>query len=416
MSIWHCKVKIFPAVLIITVLVSSPASAEDSPNTTTPDENSPSTRIIIGPRPIINQAIMAPPPPSSQFTYKVGGLLMYDAVWYQGKDALQELTTGYTDETSFRRARLFARGSAYEDWDYNMTLEFSDALNQSNKDNLIKILQASIAYSGFRTVKIKAGQLSEPFSLEGADSSNAIPFMERGLPYTFAPSRSVGIDISIAPARKFYLEAGGFTGDINASNNLKKAFTGRAAYAPIHTKGRILHLGTGASYRVPIENTVRYRARPESDLAPAWFSTGTIRNVDHIVLSGLEAAAVEGPVSLQAEYVRSDVSRSNGRQGRTIDGYYVYASWFLTGESRPYKNGGFDSIKPKNSGGAWEVAVRKSAIQDGNGQRLHDLTLGCNWYINKDARLMVNYVYANYKKNIEHGNANIFQMRGQIDF
>jgi len=28
-------------------------------------------------------------------------------------------------------------------------------------------------------------------------------------------------------------------------------------------------------------------------------------------LTGLEAAAVEGAVSLQAEYVRSDVSRSN---------------------------------------------------------------------------------------------------------
>lgn len=341
---------------------------------------------------------------------------MYDAVWYQGNDALQGITTGYTDKTGFRRARLFAQGRAYRDWGYNMTLEFSDALNNSSKGNPINILQTFISYSGFRTVKIKAGQLFEPFSLEGADSSNTITFMERGLPYTFSPSKSVGIGISIAPARKIYLEAGGFTNDLNSSNNLKGAFTGRAAYAPINTKGRTLHFGTGTSYRVPIENTLRYRARAESDLAPAWFSTGTIRNVDHIVLTGLEAVAVEGAVSLQAEYVRSDVSRSNGGQGRTIDGYYVYTSWFLTGESRPYRNGGFARIKPKNSGGAWEVAVRKSAIQDWNGQRLNDFTLGCNWYINKDARLMVNYVYANYKESIAHGNANIFQIRGQIDF
>lgn len=62
---------------------------------------------------------------------------------------------------------------------------------------------------------------------------------------------------------------------------------------------------------MPIKNTLRYRARAESDLAPAWFRAGTIRNVDHIVLTGLEAAAVEGTVSLQAEYVRSDVSRNN---------------------------------------------------------------------------------------------------------
>lgn len=57
---------------------------------------------------------------------------MYDAVWYQGNDALQGITTGYTDKTGFRRARLFARGRAYRDWGYNMTLEFSDTLNKPN--------------------------------------------------------------------------------------------------------------------------------------------------------------------------------------------------------------------------------------------------------------------------------------------
>jgi len=341
---------------------------------------------------------------------------MYDAAWYQGNGALQGLTTGHTHNTGFRRTRLFARGNAYKDWGYNMTLDFSDTINNHDNINSVNILQASISYSGLRKVRIKAGQFFEPFSLEGTSGSNTLTFMERGLPFTFHPSRNKGIGISIAPAKRFYLEAGGFTNDLNASNNLKKAFTGRAAYAPINTKDLILHLGAGASYRVPIENTVRYRARPESDLTPAWFSTGTIRNVNSIVLSGLEAAIVKNAVSLQAEYVRSDVNRDNGRPVRSIDSYYVYASWFLTGESRSYRNGSFSSIKPIKAGGAWEVAVRKSAIQDWNGEKLSDFTLACNWYINKDVRLMTNYVYANYKNNIEHGNANIFQIRGQIDF
>ena len=50
-------------------------------------------------------------PKNPQFTFKLGGLLMYDAVWYQGHDALQGKTTGYTDESGFRRARLSAQGS-----------------------------------------------------------------------------------------------------------------------------------------------------------------------------------------------------------------------------------------------------------------------------------------------------------------
>jgi len=351
-----------------------------------------------------------------QFTFKPGGLLMYDAAWYQGHDALQGKTTGYTDESGFRRARLSAQGSMYRDWDYNVTLDVTNALNNVSNADPVEIWQASVSYSGFNAVKIKAGQFYEPFSLEAATSSRATTFMERGLPYTFSPVRSVGIGFSAAPAKGLALEAGGFTEDLNSAGNLKRAFTGRVAYAPIDTKGRLLHFGAGASYRVPGDNTLRYRARPESDLAPAWFSTATIRNVDNIVLTGLEAAAVRGAVSLQAEYVRSDVSRNDGRPGRNIDGYYVYASWFLTGESRPYRNGRFGTIKPENRWGAWEVAVRNSVISDDSGEKLSDITVGLNWYINRHARLMANYVRADYENGTAQGNADLFQMRGQVDF
>lgn len=380
--------KCFPAALMVAALAASPVFAESA-----------------------NKVQKDP-----QFTFKLGGLLMYDAAWYQGHDALQGKTTGYTDETGFRRARLSAQGSVYGDWDYNVTLDFTNALNNVSNADPVGIWQASVAYSGFRAMKIKAGQFYEPFSLEAATSSRATTFMERGLPYTFSPVRSAGIGIIATPAKGLTLEAGGFTEDLSSSNNLKRAFTGRVAYAPIDTKGRLLHFGAGASYRVPGDSTLRYRARPESDLAPAWFSTGTIRNVDNIVLTGLEAAAVRGSVSLQAEYVRSDVSRSEGRKGRSIDGYYAYASWFLTGESRPYRNGRFTTIKPKNPSGAWEVAVRNSAISYDSGEQLHDITLGLNWYINRHVRLMANYVIADYENGPAQGNADIFQVRGQVDF
>ncbi len=380
--------KCFPAALMVAALATSPVFAESA-----------------------NKVQKDP-----QSTFRLGGLLMYDAVWYQGHDALQGKTTGYTDETGFRRARLSAQGSVYGDWDYNVTLDFSNALNNANNADPVEIWQAFVSYSGFRAMKIKAGQFYEPFSLEAATSSRATTFMERGLPYAFSPVRSVGIGFSAAPAKGLYLEAGGFTEDLNSAGNLKRAFTGRVAYAPIDAKGRLLHFGAGASYRVPGDSTLRYRARPESDLAPAWFSTGTIRNVDNTVLTGVEAAAVNGSVSLQAEYMRSDVSRSDGRAGRNIDGYYVYASWFLTGESRPYRDGRFGTIKPENRWGAWEVAVRNSAISDDSGEKLNDVTLGLNWYINRHARLMANYVRAGYEKGIAQGNGDVFQMRGQVDF
>lgn len=391
--------KYFPVALILTTMVVSPVFGEEKPSTTTPGGNIPK---------------------NPQVTFKLGGLLTYDAAWYQGYDALQGKTTGYTDESQFRRVRLSAQGNLHEDWGYNLTLDVTNALNNISNTDPVEIWQASVSYSGFRAIKIKAGQFYEPFSLEAATSSKTTTFMERGLPYTFSPVRSVGIDIFVTPTKGLTLEAGGFREDVNSAGNLKRAFTGRVTYAPIDTNGTLLHVGAGASYRVPGDNTQRYRARPESDLAPAWFSTGTIKNVDNIVLTGVEVAAVRGAASLQAEYVRSNVSRSNGRQGRNFDGYYVYTSWFLSGESRPYRDGRFGAIKPEHRWGAWEVAVRNSAISDNgsnNGdEKLNDITLGLNWYINRHARLMANYVYADYKKNIAQGNVDIFQMRGQVDF
>ena len=48
---------------------------------------------------------------------------------------------------------------------------------------------------------------------------------------------------------------------------------------------------------------------------------------------------------------------------------------------------------------------------------LHDdITLGLNWHINRHARLMANYVVADYENGTAQGNADIFQVRGQVDF
>ncbi|MEQ1812827.1 MAG: porin [Candidatus Nitrotoga sp.] len=415
---------------MLIVLVVSAIFALGQPQAATLEEGSSPIRIIIGPQPDIgsqsdigsqpeiNKAVIAPSP--SQFTYDVGGTLIYDVVRYQGYHSLQGLTTGYTSESGFRRARLAIDGALYGDWEYDVGLNFTDAINLLGSNSTGQIFRPSysISYSGFSKVEIAGGQISEPFSLEGATSSSDITFMERGLPHAFSPPSNLGIRISAAPTKEFYLAVGGFTEDPRNINNLKKSFTGRVAYAPIHTKNRILHLGTMASYRLLKDRRQRYRSRAESSLTPAWFTTGTIGDVDRVVLTGLETAAVWGSVSVQTEYERADISLGDGDQRRRVDGYYVYASWFLTGESRPYKNGSFDSIKPKNGSGAWEVAVRNSAINDriNNGSKMSDITLGLNWYINKYARLMANYVYVNHKKDNVHGNARIFQMRGQIDF
>ena len=145
---------------------------------------------------------------------------------------------------------------------------------------------------------------------------------------------------------------------------------------------------------------------------------------DRVDLVGLEAAWVNGPLSVQSEYMKAYADRT-GASDVDFDGYYVQASYFLTGEHRNYKTseGAFSRIKPKkNYGkegglGAWEVAARYSGLDlndsDIAGGRLNDITTGLNWYLNPNTRIMWNYVYAD--KN-DVGQADMLMMRLQFDF
>ena len=82
-----------------------------------------------------------------------------------------------------------------------------------------------------------------------------------------------------------------------------------------------------------------------------------------------------------------------------IISYYGQVSYFLTGESRSYKNSlsGFGRVNPKNNygengWGAFEVAARFSAIDMEEDGSLEDITIGLNWYLNPNTRIMFNYV------------------------
>lgn len=101
------------------------------------------------------------------FKFQVGGRVMVDTAIYD-KDK-----TSLGSAAEIRRARLFAKGTVYNDWFYKAQIDFASD-----------------------DVKITIGNQKEPFSLEELTSSKYITFMERGLPNAFSPGRDIGISAS----------------------------------------------------------------------------------------------------------------------------------------------------------------------------------------------------------------------------
>lgn len=351
------------------------------------------------------------------FSFQLVGRLMFDSAFYD--EDKNPLGNG----TEIRRARLEIKGTLFKDWGFDLGIEFPTEAEIKN---------AFIHYNGFSSTNLTIGHTKEPFCLQNQTSSKYITFMERALPFAFSPNRSMGIKAETW-GQTWTASAGifgdSFDDDVEDEGNEGWATTGRFTYVPFQSDTHTLHLGIATSYRMPDDKKqLRFRTRPESHITDMrYVDTGTLNHVDHFNLYGLEAAGVFNAFSLQGEYIRTDVSREEDLSGVTFAGWYLYGSWFLTGESRPYKGGKFGNIKPKNKHGAWELATRYSVLDlnDGSisGGEEKNITLGLNWYINKQLRVMANYIIvdndqdANANGNaIGKDNPNIFQMRFQAHF
>ncbi|MFM1902204.1 MAG: hypothetical protein RLZZ440_104 [Planctomycetota bacterium] len=183
----------------------------------------------------------------------------------------------------------------------------------------------------------------------------------------------------------------------------------------------------------PMIRAVRFRSRgsirngPPGPLNSIYADAGLLTG-DWQNMLGLELAAASGPLSLQAEYfgswlyggettgidpINSGLQPPPGTPLGTVffQGGYLEAAWFLTGEHRPYdlavsrfgrpvpRSNFYRLRDPRGrigtSSGAWQLAVRYNylCLDDGEvrGGVLNGMTVGLNWLLNPNARLVFNY-------------------------
>ncbi|MDJ0806734.1 MAG: porin [Gammaproteobacteria bacterium] len=359
------------------------------------------------------------------FRFELGGRLLIDAAWYD------EDKTRLDNESEIRSSRLSLRGNLWDDWQFKSEVEFAQD-GAELKSNYLR-------YRGFKPLLITLGNFKEPFGLERWTSISETTFMERAaVSGALAPARSLGLGLR-SSVRRWSISAGLFgdrdlsrsSGD-DSSDEQSRAVTGRVTYLPLRSKTSMLHTGLAASYRVFDEGQIRFKARPESHLIETPFiDTGNIKDVDEVRRFGAEAAAVIGPWSLQAEYIKTETHRNGDNPTLDFSGWYVYTSYLLTGESRPYRHqrGVYRGIAPKRplnlgGAGAWELALRYSRLdltdEEVVGGELDLFTLGLNWYPNVNVRLMANYIHVlnvDRPGSVYDGDGSqIFQIRSQLDF
>ena len=150
-------------------------------------------------------------------------------------------------------------------------------------------------------------------------------------------------------------------------------------------------------------DAMEFQSEPETKIGDAEIlSTGTIFDINYSLKTGLEGALVYRNLSLQGEYVRTNLIRMNGAEDVMLDGGYAFVSWLLTGETRPWEKtqGEFGQIIPKsNKTGAWEIAMRYSHLNLSDdkagitGGKANNYTFGLNWYANPNIRFLLNYTY-----------------------
>lgn len=350
------------------------------------------------------------------FKLKFGGRIQADYTFADVDDSIGEVEDGF----EFRRARLFFEGTIYQRVSFKAQYDFAGG-DAEVKDLWIAIDQA--------WGQVRFGHYKEYFSIEELTSSKYIAFLERSLPVeAFSPGRNSGVGVHGAHGDELNWGFGAFydADDFGVSTSEDRIdITGRVVFRPLYEEdgARLLHVGLSASQKdLETDGRFRFRSRPEAHLSSRFVDTGNFA-AESALLLDLELAGVFGPFWFQGEWIQADV-QAPGSGDPTVDGYYVQAGYYLTGENRKYKtsDGAFDRQKPKSNfgkdggKGAWEIAVRYSTLDlvDAGiaGGEIDDITLALNWYLNPATRLMINYVHA----DADIGEGDFLLVRWQVDF
>ena len=370
---------------------------------------------------------------SGEQKFAIGGRLMLD---YDSMDSGHQTENKSFSDMEWRRTRINIKGSANKHWSYKATYDFNSEKDTANLD------EGYVKYDTKKGFTITAGKTKADMMLEQRTSSKWISTVERGLLNAMnekvnylvgKPGDGAGVKLGFYDKESRISAAisvfDAYKNDSDDDNDMILHSTARLNYSPKMGKNEYAHFGVSygmADYKGETSKAELQLGIHQGDktlLADA--AAGDITNL------GIEAAYVNGPFSVQAEYFDNETELEDGTKGFEWDGYYGQISYVLTGETRGYKWKGakFDKIKPKGKMGAVELVLRYEDISvddpdEGtvvaNKVDLDRTVIGVNWYVTNTVKFMANYSSVSMDNEVNPGGTtddlDSFQLRAQYAF
>jgi phosphate-selective porin OprO and OprP len=368
-------------------------------------------------------------------------------------------TASVANGFEIRRARIGFNGFVFKDVGFEVI-----ANTVGGNANLIDTAWVNLGY--VKPAQIRLGRFKQPFSLEELTSSNNIDFLERSYVNQIVPAKKLGAMVygELTPGLTYgvSLFQEGFNQE-SANDGIQTAarITGNIAQFAGWSNA-VLHLGvagTKGHYQVrPAVSTQTtsaasgatratiigfrsenrglnnvYRAQINgTTLGTGGQFAGALDEIGADVnknLSGLEVAVAYGPFKLQIEHVNAGFDATHpAAPANTVAGdvttQYMEAIWNITGEkwADAYRSGVFSGVRPANNfnggAGAWQLALRLSeydasdvtvgntTARQQNNNKAETLTVGVNWLLNPNARIMLNYAKTDFKGTCFSGSGN----------
>lgn len=376
---------------------------------------------------------------NSDFTFKPRGVVQVDYATYNERQGGYQ----FSDGTDIRRARFGFEGTAYKRFKWRVDAEYVKGT--------VNLLDAYIAYAINPKLSVTVGQHKAPYGLEANTADAVNTFFERSLASnTFGAvgaERRVGLSLAYN-TDKLNATVGIFGGAEGVTRNGTTkdepySVNARVTFDPVLDTGRVVHLGASAYHVSHIAgDAITLSDRPNVRVDDGRLFSVPLTNIQSGDYLGAEGAVVFGPFSVQGEYGALKLDRTGTLPSLDFSGFNIAGSFFITGESRSFKGGNVDKLKPfadfdpaNGKWGAVELAARYdeidltdsglaavNATSNPNGRKAHTWTGAVNWYFNPNFRASFNYIRFTGRNSglvssgVGTAKGDVFASRLQVDF